>query len=124
MHGQVGQECFDLRFGGAKVLARPHAVETDKPDDPLHRGALGMNGVGVETEHRADFIAEFGLLTSRRVRHRRFPPWRPEIADNWHRAKLPENPTNIILSGQKGTLSNGSASRIAAVVRDVRFEIA
>jgi hypothetical protein len=109
VHGQVRQECFDLRFGGAKVLARPHAVETDEPYDPIHRGALGMNGVVVETEHRADCIAEFGWLTSRRVRHIRFPQWRPEIADNRHRAKMPENHTNIVLSGQNGQLSNGSA---------------
>jgi len=26
MHGQVSQERLDLRFGGAEVLARPHAV--------------------------------------------------------------------------------------------------
>jgi len=56
----------------------------------------------VETEHFADFIEEFGLLTSRRVRHRRSLYWRPEIADNGHWAKLPENPTNIALSGQNG----------------------
>jgi hypothetical protein len=36
VHGQVRQEGFDLRFGGAEVLARPQAVETDEPDDPLH----------------------------------------------------------------------------------------
>ena len=89
-------------MGGEKVLARPHAVETDEPYDPLHIGALGVNGVVVETEHLADFIEEFGLLTSRRVRQRRSPYWRPEIADNGHWAKLPENHTNIVLSGQNG----------------------
>lgn len=36
---------------------------------------------------RAD--EEFGLLTARRVRHRRPPSWRPEIADNMNRAKIP-----------------------------------
>ena len=102
MHGQVGQECFDLRFGGAKVLARPHAVETDEPYDPLHRGALGMNGGMVQTEHRVDCIEELGLLPSRRVRPRRSPYWRPEIADNGHWVKLPENLTNIALAGQNG----------------------
>ena len=30
MHGQVSQKRFALRFGGEKVLARPHAVETDE----------------------------------------------------------------------------------------------
>ena len=73
MHGQVRQERFDLRFGGEEVLARPHAVETDEPYDPIHIGALGVHGVVVETEHLADFIEELGLLTSRRIRHRRSP---------------------------------------------------
>jgi hypothetical protein len=31
-------------------------------------GSLGVNGVVVETEHLADFIAEFWLLTSPHVR--------------------------------------------------------
>jgi hypothetical protein len=30
------------------------------------------------------------------------PPWCLEIAKNRHRAKLPENPTNIALSGPNG----------------------
>jgi hypothetical protein len=34
-------------------------VETGEPYDPLHIGALGVNGVVVETEHLADFIEEF-----------------------------------------------------------------
>ena len=66
-----------------------------------------MNGVVVETEHLSNFIEEFGWLTSCRVRHIRSPSWRPEIADNRHRAKLPENPSNIALSGQNGLLING-----------------
>jgi hypothetical protein len=57
------------------------------------------------------FTEEFGLLTSRRVGHIRSPSWRPEIADNWHWAKLPENLANIALSGQNGQLINGSASQ-------------
>jgi len=69
-----------------------------------------MNGGMVQTEHRVDCIEELGLLTSRRVRHRRFPQWRPEIADNWHRAKLPGNPTHIAFSGQNCLSINGSAS--------------
>jgi hypothetical protein len=44
-------------------------VETDESYDPLHRGALGVHGVVVETEHLADVIEEFGLLISRRGRH-------------------------------------------------------
>ena len=86
---------------------RLHAVETDEPDDPLHRGALGVIGVVVETEHLLDVTEELGLLTSRRVRHIRSTSWRPEIADNRHWAKLPKNPANIALSGQNGQLING-----------------
>ena len=66
-----------------------------------------MNGVVEETEHFTDFIEEFWLLTSRRVEHIRAPSWRLEMADNGHRAKLPENPANIVLSGQNGKLING-----------------
>jgi hypothetical protein len=61
-----------------------------------------MNGVVVEAEHRADFIEEFWLLTSRRVRHIRSPLWRLEIAGNKHKAQLPENSANITLSRQNG----------------------
>jgi hypothetical protein len=107
IHRQVGQERLDLGFGGEEVFAGPHAVETDESYDPLHIGSLGVNGVVVETEHLADVIEEFWLLTSRRVRHRRPPSWCPEIVDNGHWAKLPENPTNIALSGQNGKLING-----------------
>jgi len=69
-----------------------------------------MHGGVVETEHLADGIEELGGLTSRRVRHTRSPSWRPAIVDNGYGAKLPENPTNIALSGQNGKLINGSAS--------------
>jgi hypothetical protein len=48
-------------------------METDEPHDPLHIGALGVNGILVETEHIADFIEELWLLTSRYVQHIRFP---------------------------------------------------
>jgi hypothetical protein len=34
----------------------------------------------------------------------------PEIADNRHRAKLPENQFNIALSRQNGKLINGCAA--------------
>ena len=107
IHRQVGQERLDLGFGGDEVFAGPHAVETDESYDPLHRGALGVNGVVMETEHVSDVIEEFWLLTARRVRHIRASSWRLEIADNRHRAKLPENPANIALSGQNGKLING-----------------
>ena len=113
MHRQVGQECLDLRFGGEEIFARPHAVETDESDDPLHIGALGVNGVVVETEHLAHFIKEFRWLTSCCVRHTSVPSWRPGIVDNRYRAKLPENPSNITLSGQNDKLINGSAFFLA-----------
>ena len=64
MHSEVRQERFDLRFGGEEVCARPHTVEADEPDDPVHIGALGMNRVVMETKHFTDFIEEFWLLTS------------------------------------------------------------
>jgi hypothetical protein len=69
MHGQVCQERFDPRFGREEMVARPHAVEMDEADDPFHIGALGVNGVVVETQHPSDFIEEFGWLTSFRVKH-------------------------------------------------------
>jgi hypothetical protein len=47
MHGQVGQERVDLRFGGEQVFASSPAVETDEAHDPHHRGALGVHGVVV-----------------------------------------------------------------------------
>jgi hypothetical protein len=47
-------------------------------------------------------------LTAVRVRHIWFP-WsrRPASAANNHRAKLPETPANIALSGHKGLSING-----------------
>ena len=107
MHGQVHQERLGLGFGWAEVCAAPHAVDTDESDDPLHRGALDVHGAVVQTEHLLHVIEEVGLLTCRRVRPIKSPSWHPAIADNRHRAKLPENPTNIVLSGQKGQLING-----------------
>jgi hypothetical protein len=38
-------------------------VETDKPNDPVHIGSLGVNGVAVQTEHLADLIEEFWVVT-------------------------------------------------------------
>jgi hypothetical protein len=107
VHGQVGQERFDLWFGGEEHCARAHAVKTDEPCDPIYIGSLGVNGVVVETEHRSDIIGEFGLWIS--CRNRPIIPqwWCPEMVDSRHRAKLPENPANIALSGQNGKLISG-----------------
>jgi len=54
-------------------------------------------------------LEKSGVWISRRVRPIIPPWWCPEIADNRHRAKLPENPSNIVLSGQNAKLINGSA---------------
>jgi hypothetical protein len=51
-------------------------------------------------EHLSHFIEEFGLWVSHRGRHMIPPWWCPGIADNRHRAKLPENQSHIVLSGQ------------------------
>jgi hypothetical protein len=47
--------------GGEEALVRPHAMETDEPYDPSHRGALGVHGAVVVTKYLSDFIEEFGL---------------------------------------------------------------
>jgi hypothetical protein len=67
--------------------------------------ALFFGGVRRLSSHRGVLVVDF---LSRR--HRRFAPWRPEIADNRHRAKLPENRSNITLSRQIVKLINGSAA--------------
>jgi hypothetical protein len=43
-----------------------------------------------------------GWWTARRVRHTRSPLWCPELAANAPGAKLPENLTDLALSGQNG----------------------
>jgi hypothetical protein len=59
-------------------------------------------------ECRSHVIALFGVLTSRRVRQTRAPSWRPEIADNRHEAKLPENPP---ISHYQGNMASESMVR-------------
>jgi hypothetical protein len=59
-----------------------------------------VHGVVVLTEHRPDVIEKFGWWISRRGRPIIFSWSCPQIADNAHPAKLPENHSNIILSGQ------------------------
>ncbi len=86
----VGQERFDLGFGGEEVLTGPHAVETYKPHDPVHLGSLGVNGVVGQTEYLSDLIEEFWLLTFYRVRHIRLPSCYPEMADNGIRQNCPK----------------------------------
>jgi hypothetical protein len=66
-----------------------------------------MNRVVVETEPPTNFIEEFWLLNSRRVRSTRSPSWCFEMADKGHKAKMPKNSTTILVSRQNGTLING-----------------
>ena len=62
----------------------------------------------------------FGLLLSRLSAGTSVTVWHnlcydsvqsgePQLADNKHRSKPPENPATIALSGQNGTLINGSS---------------
>src|SRR5262249_48031079 len=101
----VCQECFDLRSGRAKVLARPQAIEMDELYDPIYIGALSVHGGVMETEPLAHILEEFWWLTSRRVRHRRSPSWHAEITDNKRRAKLPDNSFNIHIIRAKGPVN-------------------
>jgi len=111
---QISEACLDLGFGGEEADAGPHAVEAGESSDPLHIGALGMDGVVMETEHPADVTEQFWKLTWCCVRHIRSPSRHFAIADNRYGAKLPENLAVITLSGQNGKLINGSAPGIKA----------
>jgi hypothetical protein len=66
-----------------------------------------VHGGVVQTEHLSHFIAEYGVSISRPGRHIILSWCCPKIADNRHRAKPPENQTNITLSGQNSQLING-----------------
>jgi hypothetical protein len=50
------------------------------------------------------------LLLCHRIGHTIPPWWCPEIADNRHRAKLPENPPKLAVSEHIGQFTNGWAS--------------
>jgi len=63
----------------------------------------------VQTEYLAHIVEEFWFLIFRCVSHIICPCWCSEIADNRHRAKLPESSAYISLSGQDVKLINGSA---------------
>ena len=73
VHGQIGQERLNLGFRREEVRTRLHAVETNEADDPLHIGALGVDGVVMEAEYRPDFLEECWWLTSGGVRPIRTP---------------------------------------------------
>jgi hypothetical protein len=73
VYGEVGQERFDLGFAWEEVLTGPHAVEMNKPHDPVHVGSFGVNGVVVQAKYLSHLIKEFWLLTFCRIRHIRPP---------------------------------------------------
>jgi hypothetical protein len=72
-------------------------------------GPLRVDRVMVQPEHPADFVEKPRRLDFLWTRRRNPPCGRRWAVDNDHRAKLPENPPNIILSGQKVKLINGWA---------------
>jgi hypothetical protein len=43
-HAQIDEEGFNLGSRGDKAVARPHAMATDEPYDPIHSQALGVHG--------------------------------------------------------------------------------
>src|SRR4029450_7544417 len=73
------------------------------PESPEKRWVFATAPFSHNTP-RSNFIARVGLLTAHRVRHITSASWCLASADNVHRAKLPENPANITLSGLKGLL--------------------
>jgi len=90
---------------------RPHFVEANEPDHPIQIGALGMDGVVVEAEKRTNFLKKFWALTFCFGRHtslgtvgRADSAMSALMVDNGHRAKPPESPSNIKLSGQSGLI--------------------
>lgn len=67
-----------------------------------------MNRVAVQTEYLSDLIEEFWLLTSGRAGHIISSVNDAlKSVDNEHRAKLPETPAVITLSGQNVKLITG-----------------
>src|SRR6266705_2602612 len=91
--------------GKPKFVARAATVNFAPPlrgcclqKPPIFETALFSHNIT-----RSDCIAGFGLLTARRVRDITSPLlWCPGSAENRHGAKLPENPANMVLSGQNG----------------------
>ena len=67
--GEVG---FDFELGREQILPAAHLVKMSKADDPVYLGALGVNGIVVETGHLSDLLQQFGRLTFGRGRHRIF----------------------------------------------------
>ncbi len=82
-------------------------MERAESDDPYRLGVFSLKNIKAKTEHILHFINEIVLAYSRRNRHRIIPWGYLEHTDNKHRAKLPYNPVNIMLSGQNFLLING-----------------
>lgn len=61
-HLQMSQEAFDFGFSRKEIVARTHAMETDKTHYPVHIGTLGVNRVVMEAQILADFIEKFRLF--------------------------------------------------------------
>src|SRR6266851_524831 len=78
-----------------------HEIRASKPATE-HQKNEGFLRQRPSLTTNSDCIAGFGLLTGSRVRDIRSPSWRPSRAENGYGAKLPENPTNMALSGQSG----------------------
>jgi hypothetical protein len=71
LHGEVSEECLNLGFGGQEVGAGLHPVEADESSDPLHIGALGMDGVMMETEDPPDILDQGRWRTVWCVSHKK-----------------------------------------------------
>ena len=88
-----GTDCIAFKLGNGRF------VEVCDVESKVRTSLeLSVAGAGQRTEASSGV----GLLLSRRVRHTIPLWWCPEIADNRHRAKLPDNQPNIALSEQNG----------------------
>jgi len=62
LYGQMSKEYFDLGFSRKELIARTHAVESDKTHYPVHIGTFGVNRVVMEAQVLADLIEKFRLF--------------------------------------------------------------
>ena len=80
LHGEVREECLDLRFGGEEVGAGPHTVETGEASDPLHLGVFRAETIVLGADSHTHLLQKPGRLI----------PWgRPVVLD--HRILLLDN---------------------------------
>jgi hypothetical protein len=97
---RVGRERLDLGFGEEEVIGRMQAVETGESNDPRHSGALGMDGAVMPMADLSRCCEQFGGWLAPRITHMKPLQWCPELTDNRHWAKQPENPANIKYQGK------------------------